>query len=109
MFDPNPVVTGMSFFDADESLNEDEKNSQKSTVTAFARLQRQSPMTSTIACNRYRTNHRVLGNIVNALINLQKYTVSRLSFFVIAVLLYFESEPMENLTCIHVQIKTDKN
>ncbi|XP_060838676.1 uncharacterized protein LOC132920361 isoform X3 [Rhopalosiphum padi] len=65
---------GMSFLDADSSLN-DKKNAPKTTVTSFARLQRQSPMTATIASNRYRSNHRVLGNIVNALINLQKYTV----------------------------------
>jgi hypothetical protein len=69
------VLTGMSFLDADSSLN-DKKNAPKTTVTSFARLQRQSPMTATIASNRYRSNHRVLGNIVNALINLQKYTVS---------------------------------
>lgn len=67
--------TGMSFLDADSSLN-DKKNSPKSTVTSYVRLQRQSPMTATIASNRYRSNHRVLGNIVNSLINLQKYTVS---------------------------------
>ncbi|XP_026811347.1 uncharacterized protein LOC113552700 [Rhopalosiphum maidis] len=68
------TVRGMSFLDADSSLN-DKKNAPKTTVTSFARLQRQSPMTATIASNRYRSNHRVLGNIVNALINLQKYTV----------------------------------
>ncbi|XP_025191910.1 uncharacterized protein LOC112592137 [Melanaphis sacchari] len=63
----------MSFLDADSSLN-DKKNAPQTTVTSYARLQWQSPMTATIASNRYRSNHRVLGNIVNALINLQKYT-----------------------------------
>ncbi|XP_025405104.1 uncharacterized protein LOC112679494 [Sipha flava] len=69
------TVRGMSFFDADSSLNDDKKNAPRTTLTSYARLQRQSPMTSTISVNRYRSNHRVLGNIVNALINLQKYTV----------------------------------
>ncbi|XP_060862312.1 uncharacterized protein LOC132939253 isoform X1 [Metopolophium dirhodum] len=68
------TVRGMSFLDADSSLNE-KKNAPKTTVASYVRLQWQSPMTATIASNRYRSNHRVLGNIVNALINLQKYTV----------------------------------
>lgn len=74
----NLVVTGTSFLDADSALNDDKKNVPKTTVTPYARLLRQSPMTSTIAAGRYKSNHRVLGNIVNALINLQKYTVSRI-------------------------------
>lgn len=73
----NLVVTGMSFLDADSALNDDKKNVPKTTVTPYARLLRQSPMTSTISAGRYKSNHRVLGNIVNALINLQKYTVSQ--------------------------------
>jgi len=68
-------MAGMSFLDADSSLNEN-KNARKTNVASYVRLQWQSPMTATIASNRYRSNHRVLGNIVNALINLQKYTVS---------------------------------
>lgn len=68
-------MTGMSFLDADSSLNE-KKNAPKTTIASYVRLQWQSPMTAAIASNRYRSNHRVLGNIVNALINLQKYTVS---------------------------------
>lgn len=70
-------MVGMSFLEPDSSLNEDKKSSQKMTITSYARLQQQSPMTLSLASNRYRTNHRVLGNIVNALINLQKYTVSQ--------------------------------
>ncbi|XP_050053254.1 uncharacterized protein LOC114126372 isoform X1 [Aphis gossypii] len=69
------TVRGMSFLDADSSLNDKKNSPAKSTVTSYARLQWQSPMTATIASNRYRSNHRVLGNIVNSLINLQKYTV----------------------------------
>lgn len=74
-------TTGTSFLDAYSLVNDEDDDGKKAlsktTVAMYARLQRQSPMTSTIASNRYRTNHRVLGNIVNALINLQKYTVSR--------------------------------
>lgn len=75
------LTTGTSFLDTYSLVNDedddDKKAISKTTMATYARLQRQSPMTSTIASNRYRTNHRVLGNIVNALINLQKYTVSR--------------------------------
>lgn len=69
----------MSFLDPDDDKKNDgggDGDPAKTTVTSYALLQRQSPMTSAIGSNRFRSNHRVLGNIVNALINLQKYTVS---------------------------------
>lgn len=88
------LTTGTSFLDAYSLVNDEgddgEKALSKTTVATYARLQRQSPMTLTIASNRYRTNHRVLGNIVNALINLQKYTVSRFLIWFLFVF-FFEN------------------
>ncbi|XP_050432167.1 uncharacterized protein LOC126840459 isoform X2 [Adelges cooleyi] len=68
------TVRGMSFLDVDSMLNGEKKNAPKSATALYSRLQCQSPMTMTIISNRCRSNHRVLGNIVNALITLQKYT-----------------------------------
>ncbi|XP_050538114.1 uncharacterized protein LOC126903728 isoform X2 [Daktulosphaira vitifoliae] len=68
------TVRGWSFLDVDSILSSQKKNTSKDITTIYNCLHCQSPMTKAVTSSRQRSNHRVLGNIVNALITLQKYT-----------------------------------